>query len=218
MIKLQGINKAFKMRHVLDGLDLEIQKGESIAIQGRSGSGKSTLISIVAGLTTDYFGDYFFEGIPMGKLSDAKRARFRREQIGIITQHFDLLEGRSVGANISMGFNHQKLNQKVKKEKIRLMLDYVGLGGFEKKRVSELSGGEKQRVAIARALVKNPKLIIADEPTGALDEETRDHVLELFKKMIGEGRQFLIVTHDKDVADICQKTYDLKKGVLKLSP
>ena len=217
MIKLTEINKSYKMRHVLDGLNLEVKTGESIAIQGRSGSGKTTLINILAGLLTAYHGDYYFEDGKMTNLSDGKRAKFRREKIGIITQHFDLLEDRNVKANILLGLAHLKLGRKDRKEKVKKMLDYMGLAGYERKRIGELSGGEKQRVAIARALIKEPKIIIADEPTGSLDEETRDQILDLFKKMMTDGAQFIIVTHDDDVAKICEKVYDLKKGVLKIS-
>lgn len=215
MIKLTEINKSYKMRHVLDGLSLEVKAGETIAVQGRSGSGKTTLINIMAGLMTQYNGSYMFENEKMNEMSDSKRAKFRREKIGIITQHFDLLEDRNVKANIALGLAHLKIPQKEKREKIRKMLDYIGLAGYEKKRISELSGGEMQRVAIARALIKKPKIIIADEPTGALDEETKDQILDLFKKMMNDGSQFIIVTHDDDVAKICEKIYYLKKGVLK---
>ena len=215
MIFLKEITKSYEMRYVLDGLSLELQSGESVAIQGRSGSGKTTLINIIAGLTTAYYGDYFFEGVEMRKLSDGRRARFRREEIGIITQHFDLLEDRSVKANIALGLEHLKLSGPKKKDKIQKILRYIGLEGYEKKPVNQLSGGEKQRVAIARALIKNPKIIIADEPTGALDEETRNEILDLFKKMMEDDTQFIIVTHDDAVAKICKKIYTLRKGVLK---
>jgi len=212
---LKEINKSYQMRHVLDGLNLTINDGETIAIQGRSGSGKTTLINILSGIRTDYYGDYFFEDEAMHQMTDSKRAKFRREKIGIITQHFDLLEDRNVSSNIALGLTHRKLNRSEKKQKIKNMLTYVGLEGYEKKRISDLSGGEKQRVAIARALIKKPKIIIADEPTGALDEETRNQILELFKQMIQDGSQFIIVTHDNEVAKICEKIYNLKKGVLQ---
>ncbi|MCL2560341.1 MAG: ATP-binding cassette domain-containing protein, partial [Turicibacter sp.] len=146
-MSLKEINKSYKMRHVLDGLDLEIKGSESIAIQGRSGSGKTTLINIMAGLNRDYYGSYTFENEDMSRLSDSGRAKFRREKIGIITQHFDLLEDRNVKANIALGLAHLKLKSQEKKKKIREMLDYMGLAGYEKKRIDELSGGEKQRVA-----------------------------------------------------------------------
>jgi len=214
MIKLTGIIKNYKMRSVLDGLDLSIEH-ESVAIQGRSGSGKTTLINIIAALRGDYHGTYCFEEVEVGKMSDGQRAKFRREKIGIITQHFDLLEEYNVENNIALGLSHLKLSHSQKKDKIRDMLAYMGLSGYGKKRISQLSGGEKQRVAIARALIKNPRVIIADEPTGALDEETRNQILELFKKMKVDGTQFIIVTHDLEVAQICDRIYDLKKGILK---
>lgn len=216
MIRLEEINKSYKMRHVIDGLNLEIFVGESIAIQGRSGSGKTTLLNIISGLLTDYNGSYYFEEINMNNLSNSARTKFRREKIGVITQHFDLLEDRNVSANIMLGMAHLKLSSSEKKEKIREILNYLDLIRYEKRKITELSGGEKQRIAIARALVKNPKLIIADEPTGALDEESRNQILSIFKKLMREGTQFIIVTHDDDVAQVCERVYDFKRGILQL--
>jgi len=214
VIRLNDIIKGYKLRNVLDGLKLEIGEGESIAIQGRSGSGKTTLIKILTGLMTDYSGEYFFEEASFKSMSEKARTKFRREKIGIITQHFDLLEDQNVRSSVALGISHLKLPRKEKLEEIKKVLSYVGLSGYEKKRVFDLSGGEKQRVAIARALIKKPKIVIADEPTGALDEETKEQILNLFKKMIEDGTQFIIVTHDNDVAEICEKTYNLKKGYL----
>ena len=215
MIELKEINKSYNKRHVLVGLNLKMYANESIAICGRSGSGKSTLINIIAGLLTIYSGDYFFNETQMSLLSDSKRAKFRQEEIGIITQHFDLLENRNVKANIMLALEHLKLSKVEKNRKIRDVLQYVGLEGFERKRISELSGGEKQRVAICRALIKRPKFIIADEPTGSLDEETRDQMLQIFKQMTKDGTRFIIVTHDNDVAQICDRVYFLRKGILE---
>jgi len=215
VIELKEINKSYNKRHVLVGLNLKMYANESIAICGRSGSGKSTLINIIAGLLTIYSGDYFFNETQMSLLSDSKRAKFRQEEIGIITQHFDLLENRNVKANIMLALEHLKLSKVEKNRKIRGVLQYVGLEGFERKRISELSGGEKQRVAICRALIKRPKFIIADEPTGSLDEETRDQMLQIFKQMIKDGTRFIIVTHDNDVAQICDRVYFLRKGILE---
>lgn len=216
MISLRGISKSFKSRYVLDDLNLEIVKGESIAIQGRSGSGKTTLINIIGSVNVTFNGDYFFEGVNMKKLSSSKRASFRRKKIGFITQHFDLLEDRNVKSNISISLKEDFFNPKKRCMKIKNVLNQVGLSGYERKSIKSLSGGEKQRVAIARALIKKPAIIIADEPTGALDEETRNQILDLFKELIAKGSQFIIVTHDDDVAKICDKIYHIKKGNLKL--
>jgi len=214
LIKLSEINKSYNQRYVLDDLNLEISTAESIAIQGRSGSGKTTLINILAGLLADYNGTYYFQDVEMSQANGKERAKFRQRDIGIITQHFDLLENYTVNANILLGISHLRLSLKQKREKVQDILRYLELSGYEKKRISDLSGGEKQRVAIGRALIKHPKIIIADEPTGALDEETRDQILSLFKKLMTDGTQFIIVTHDDEVAKICDKIYDLKKGYL----
>ena len=215
MIKVMGIVKTFRERIILDGLNLTMTSEESIAITGRSGSGKTTLINILIGMDTDYVGEYYFDSDNLTQSSSFKRTKFRRHQVGIITQHFDLLEDRNVAANIAISLTHLKLSRKERRERIEEVLEYVGLKGMKRKSIKQLSGGEKQRIGIARALAKRPRLIVADEPTGALDEETRDQILELFKKMMKDGQQFIIVTHDEQVAKICAKTYHLRKGILQ---
>lgn len=220
MIELRNIIKNFSEHgkgysSVLDELSLMLAKGESIAIEGRSGSGKSTLLRIIAGLDRDYEGTYTFYGEAMEKKTSDQRARFRREKLGFITQAFNLLDDRNVYENIVIAISHLKKKRHEKKHEVSEVLNYVGLPRFEKKRITKLSGGEMQRVAIARAIIKKPSLILADEPTGSLDDVTRDEILELFKNMMKDGHQFIIVTHDQQVAQICDKTFTLYRGRLK---
>ncbi|MCL1990933.1 MAG: ABC transporter ATP-binding protein [Defluviitaleaceae bacterium] len=219
MIALKNITRTYKVgqhkRCVLNDLTLEIKKHESIVIEGRSGSGKTTLLNILIGLDTAFTGHYQFEEMDMSHAKSAIRAKFRQEKLGIITQHFDLLDDRNVYENIVLAIHHQKLSAVEKRKRISELLDYVNLSGYEKMPVKRLSGGEMQRVGIARALAKRPKLIVADEPTGSLDEQTRDEVLTVFKKMMQDKVQFIIVTHDKEVSAICNKVYRLQEGKLK---
>ena len=202
-------------RVVLDDLFLKISYKESVAIEGRSGSGKTTLLNIINGVDGNFEGTYQFGEHYLSNASSRKRASFRLEALGIITQSFDLLDDRPVFDNIALSIKHFKLTRQEQKKQVGKILDYVGLSNYEKKRIKQLSGGEMQRVAIARALIKKPKMIIADEPTGSLDEQTRSEILSLFKKMMNDGTQFIIVTHDNAVSEICDKVYLLEKGKLK---
>lgn len=223
MLELKNIVKTFPVggggsKSILDELDLQVDGTQSIAIEGRSGSGKSTLLKIISGLDRDFQGDYIYFGENMGKKSADQRARFRREKLGFITQRFNLLDDRNVYENIAIALSHLKLTRPEKKRRVAEVLGYVGLQKYEKKSIGQLSGGEMQRVAIARAIIKKPDLIIADEPTGSLDETTRDEMLGLFKQMMADGHQFIIVTHDRDVASICDRIYTLHRGTLRENP
>jgi len=220
MLELNQIIKGFatsggQFKPVLEELSLKVNNGESVAIEGRSGSGKSTLLKIISSMDREFQGTYFFAGVDMSKKSSDSRARFRREKLGFVTQRFNLLDDRNVYENIAIALSHFGMTRNEKKRKVSEILGYVGLQGYEKKSIDQLSGGEMQRVAIARAIVKKPSLIIADEPTGSLDEATRDEILFLFKKMMADGQQFIIVTHDKDVSKICDKMFTLSRGILK---
>ena len=223
MLELKKIVKNFpsgrsgEIKPILNGLSFKLDNEKSVAIEGRSGSGKTTFLRIISGLDSDYGGDYTFEQKNMNSKSSDSRAFFRREKLGIITQQFNLLEDRNVYENIVISLSHSILSRSEKKQKVNEVLRYVGLEKYGKKSINQLSGGEMQRIAIARAIVKNPSLIIADEPTGSLDETTRDEMLELFKKMMDDGKKFIIVTHDKDVSCICDKVYTLHRGILKES-
>lgn len=214
MIKLENIRKRYGSHEIFSDLRLEIPQSTSIALEGRSGSGKTTLLNILNGLDANFDGSCLIGTTDLGKASEKERARLRREKIGLITQHFDLLDDRNVYENIILSISHQRLPRHVKREKAARVLQYVGLENYEKRSIKQLSGGEMQRVAIARAIIKDVKLIIADEPTGALDEDMRNQILDLFKQMIQDGFQFIIVTHDSDVSKICHQKYQLRNGRL----
>jgi len=219
MIELKNVVKKYhngkNMRIVLDDLSFKINHKESIAIEGRSGSGKTTLLNIITGVDGNFEGTYQFGDFNLSQMPSRNRCVLRLEKLGIVTQQFDLLDDRPVFDNVATAIKHLKLNRNDQKKRIAKTLEYVGLKGYEKKRIKQLSGGEMQRVAIARALVKDSKVIIADEPTGSLDEQTREEILNLFKKMISDGTQFIIVTHDFEVSKICDKIYLLENGKLK---
>ena len=221
MITLEHVVKKYasakNIHVVLDDLFFETVDKESVAISGRSGSGKTTLLNIITGIDGDFEGTYQFGEHYLSQASSRERSAFRLEKLGIITQQFDLLDDRVVFDNVALAIKHLKLSRNEQKERVGKMLEYVGLPNYERKRIKQLSGGEMQRVAIARALVKEPEIIIADEPTGSLDEQTRGEILSLFQKMMGDGTQFIIVTHDNEVANICDKVYLLENGKLKVS-
>ncbi len=210
MIELDGIHKEFtepdgSRRVLFDDLSLTIESEHSVAILGRSGSGKTTLLRILAGLDIAYKGRYTFEGSELERRS-AAMAKYRREHIGVISQHYDLLSDRNVAQNVALAVAERKERAAV----VTRCLERVGLGGFERKRVDRLSGGEAQRVAIARALAKKPQIILADEPTGALDEATEAEILGLFRSLQETGTVFIIATHNHTVAAQCEVQYQLE--------
>lgn len=182
----------------------------SVAILGRSGSGKSTLLRILAGLQTDYTGEYRYGDTLLPRGGDAL-ARHRWDHIGIITQRYDLLDDLSVLRNVRMGDTRRDGAT----ERARALIAAVGLSGAERTRARRLSGGEAQRVAIARAMVKSPALVLADEPTGALDAHTEDEVLTLFSRLQNSGSRFIVVTHSDRVAARCERRLLLENGALR---
>lgn len=204
MITLSISNKSFRepngcSKTIFRDLSLRLPEDvNSVAILGRSGSGKTTLLRILAGLDINYKGEYrLSEQALMQNYSEM--AKFRLENIGYITQHFDLLSDRNVEQNIMLGIpKHIE-----KHEKVEECLNLVGLSGFQKKKIRELSGGEAQRVAIARSIAKNPMLLLADEPSGALDVETEENILDLFDQLKAQGIKMIIATHNNTVAKRC---------------
>ncbi|MBB2925533.1 ABC transporter ATP-binding protein [Cellulomonas cellasea] len=172
----------------------------SVAILGRSGSGKSTLLRILAGLDVSYHGNYLFNGRPLLKNTQAM-ARHRLDHIGFITQSYDLLDDRTVEHNVRLGVRDRQAQD----TRARACLNMVKLSGYERKRPRQLSGGEAQRVAIARVIAKRPTVVLADEPTGALDEETESSILDLFATLQQRGATFVIATHSERVAARCER-------------
>lgn len=207
MIQLINLSKEIKKTNqiLFEHLNFDFQDYDSIAIRGRSGSGKTTLLRILAGLDTNYDGKYQFNQKIVPK-HHILALTFRRENIGFITQEYYLLDDRNVLENVLVNVDKKKSKDK---ERANDLLERVGLHGYGKRKISSLSGGEAQRVAIARALMKQPKLLLADEPTGALDEETEDEILSIFQQLKTLGTKLILVTHSEKIASTCDKQYML---------
>jgi len=201
--------------HVLKGLDLEVEEGEFISIMGSSGSGKSTLLNIL-GILDDYDqGSYYLGGRLIQGLNETKAALTRNEMIGFIFQSFNLISFKNAVENVALPLYYQKVSRK-KRNLIALeYLDRLGIKEWAHHLPNELSGGQKQRVAIARALISKPKIILADEPTGALDSTTSFEVMDILKEINDQGKTVIIVTHEHDIASMTKKIIRLKDGVIE---
>jgi ABC-type lipoprotein export system ATPase subunit len=205
LIELRGIAKRFRGRRgamvqVIAALDLSLAQGEALCVIGGSGAGKTTLMEIL-GLLCDYSsGSYRFEGQDVARLSDAQRTRLRRDRIGFVFQSFQLLPRLTALDNVLLPLRYRGGRRRAGRERARALLDELGLAERATHRPEQLSGGEQQRVAIARALINDPRLIIADEPTGNLDESTSSRVLDLLFAQHARGRALIVVTHDPIVA------------------
>ncbi len=202
LISVRGLSKQYLENvPVLKGVDFSIESGEFVAIMGHSGSGKSTLMNILGCLDTASAGHYFLEGRDTATLTSDELALLRNRLIGFVFQGFNLLPRSSVLDNIALPLLYSGKSKPERLEKAAMMLDRVGLGQFGDRRPNQLSGGQQQRVAIARALVTDPKLILADEPTGNLDTQTGDEIMKIFHKMNNEHNiTIILVTHEADIA------------------
>ena len=216
LIELKGINKIYKNGdqelRVLKDIDLEVEEGEFVAIMGPSGSGKSTLMNVIGLLDRPTSGDYFLEGQEVGNLSEKKLARVRNEQIGFVFQQFFLLSKLNAFQNVELPLIYAGVHPAKRKELAEQYLEKVELLSRMHHLPSELSGGQKQRVAIARALVNQPAIVLADEPTGALDTKTGEQIMDLLTKLNQEGKTIIMVTHEPEIAAFAKRRIVIRDG------
>ncbi|KAB1159607.1 ABC transporter ATP-binding protein [Tenacibaculum aiptasiae] len=218
MIRIENLHKSYPIGkdslHVLKGLDLHIKEGEFVSIMGSSGSGKSTLLNIVGLLDTHDEGNYYLNGQLIENLNEKKAAVLRNKFLGFVFQSFNLISYKTALENVALPLYYKGVGRKERSEKALEYLEKVGLKEWANHLPNELSGGQKQRVAIARALVTKPKVVLADEPTGALDSTTTDSVMDLLKEINDEGMTVFVITHEEEVAEQTNRVVRLKDGVI----
>lgn len=216
MIELKDIYKIYETGdtevHALDGINLHIDKGEFVAIVGQSGSGKSTCMNIIGCLDVPTSGQYILDGIDVSTMSENELSYIRNQELGFIFQQYNLIAKLTVLSNVELPLIYKRVPKEEREELARKALEKVGLAGKEDRYPKQLSGGQQQRVSIARALAGNPSVILADEPTGALDSKTGIEVLELIKKLNEEGNTIILVTHDNGIAEQAKRIVRIQDG------
>ena len=218
MIQLEDINKTYHNGaplHVLKGIHLEIKRGEMVSIMGASGSGKSTLLNILGILDTYDTGKYYLNNILIKNLSETKAAGLRNKMIGFVFQSFNLINFKNAMENVALPLYYQGVGRKKRNQIALEYLEKMGLKEWATHMPGELSGGQKQRVAIARALIAQPQVILADEPTGALDSKTSEEMIHILREVNREGMTMIIVTHEHSIAEATDKIIHLKDGVIE---
>ena len=218
MIEINELNKSYPIGqgslHVLKGINLKINEGELVAIMGSSGSGKSTLLNIIGMLDNYDSGSYKLDNVPIKDLDETKAAKYRNKFLGFVFQSFNLINYKTALENIALPLYYQGISRAERQKTAIEYLEKVGLADWAEHLPSELSGGQKQRIAIARALASQPKVLLADEPTGALDSTTSEEVMDLIKQINREGKTILVVTHEQDIANMCKRIITLKDGII----
>ena len=219
MILLESVSKTYEMGEgvvrALDHVDLQVDQGDFLAIVGPSGSGKSTLMNILGLLDVPDEGRYLLDGMDVGALSDNRLASIRNDKIGFVFQSFNLLGKLTALENVKLPLSYAGVRLKEADARAREQLALVGLEGREHHLPNQLSGGQQQRVAIARALVCEPEIILADEPTGALDSRTGVEIMELFKSLHAEGQTVILITHNQELADEAQRVVRIADGLIQ---